>query len=125
MPNYSVEPCWEVVNTAQFATGIDGNGASVTLSCPFDQRFVVASDLLSNRRVWPQSTGTGAPRVSNVDISGFGPLGDVVVGSEQQIVYEEGRLDVTYEPLAAEINPTPEIDLIVASMESAKVLGFR
>lgn len=120
MPNYSVEPCWEIDGTARVGLGITRNGAAVTLGCPWDQRYTVANDLLANRRTFPGLTGTGSPRVNDVQIEGWGVTGTIVVGSEQMIEYEQARLEVTYEPLQADIPADPGLagyDLIIETIE--------
>ena len=120
MAIYSAVDCWEIKDTARSTIGLDGNGASVTLGCAYADRFDLAQDLLSFRRVFPGYGGTGAPRVSNCDnIRGWGDATVQAASSDQILDFVEARMDVTYEPLAADI-PAPgtePYDLVLETLE--------
>ena len=118
MAIYSAIDCWEILNTATYTTGVQGSSASVTLGCAYANRYALASDLLTNWRVWPGTTGTGAPRVQNVtDITGWGNPTVQAASNDQIFDYEEGRVTVEYSPMAGDFNPDPGTDLILETLE--------
>ncbi len=117
MATYSSVDCWEIRDTATQQIGNEGTTASVELGCTWANRFSLASDLMANRRVWPYTVGTGAPRVSNItSIRGFGESTVQPASSDQLFDWDEARLEVEYAPLAGTVG-SEDYDLAIETLE--------
>ena len=98
MAFYSNVPCAEVEGSYSESFGVGSYSPSIDLICLWKDRHALVADIIGNRRVWPH-IGGDAPRAVSSTMAPLGPKGDVVVGSEQLLVYEKAIVTINYELL--------------------------
>lgn len=97
MATYSSVTCAEVEGSVRDNITLEGFEASVELRCAYADRYLLASDLLLNGRLWPHAHASVAPVVTSVSIRSEGfPDGVTPIVSDQSLIYADSVLSVKY-----------------------------